>query len=452
VLVLAGLVTVRSAAGPETTVSQGTIIGKVYDQGSGIPLGGVHVYLGDKLVENNRCGCRGRGGRQSTRSGADGSFLLGGLPADWYRVTAEKLGYTPIVLDSVSVDSTGIAVVKVSLSESPGPKTDVAGTVIHSGCGEPASNIRLYIKDTRLNARTDEFGRFRFDRLPRGVYSISVRDSRHEIENPDSFAILGDVPVELTVRIREIGPADGIDLTAKQGSRCHIHSAPMTRTLIPSLSGSAARIPENVEARIREFPFAQPERTVVHHPAQASKVIEFRCRECVYARNRFSTRGEWIAPDSSSAVDWVRYGIDGFLTFSGPPGLEAIRRDERCSVEGELTADGFEIYYRISLHPEYHRRERRRSFWTTLDIVDGVLIEISDEVTLPGHVKYPAMVNAAIRAVPETRKQISFAVIAQDADSRRDAYRIIRSIELERTKRKPAGDLFQLPPKVSWTR
>ena len=143
--------------------SGGAIDGTVTDADSGNPIGGARVVATAGV----------------TRSGitrADGTFHIGGVPADTYNMTVTAYAYSP-------GSATGVVVIDgqtttQNFTLTLGPAHMVSGTVTNSGTGLPIQGATVTIQGTPLAPQTtDANGNYAFPIVAEGTYTMMASAS-----------------------------------------------------------------------------------------------------------------------------------------------------------------------------------------------------------------------------------------------------------------------------------
>jgi hypothetical protein len=178
-----GKVRVSAVPGAATTrgvnmTSQrgGRIIGTMTDANTGAPVRGVTVFASGSLTV-------------SGVTAADGTFVLGGLPAGLYRVSGSGKGYlaefVPHTPDESSATQFAVSVGQNTVvNDSLLPGDSMTGKAIDAKTGLPASSIYVWVEpltgswQTHRDATTGVDGSFKVDVLGPGTYSVCFYDSR----------------------------------------------------------------------------------------------------------------------------------------------------------------------------------------------------------------------------------------------------------------------------------
>ena len=162
-------------------LSTGSISGTVTDAATGAPLAGIEVWVADRKgrVLTN----------QIATSSGDGSYTVGGLWPEGYRVEFYDPGYiyetsliAPVMVGEGPVDGIDAALEIAPVGSLPG---SITGTVVDEG-GSPIFNIRVVADDPAgsgfAGTNTDSQGFFRLRDLEDGTYEV-------RFSSPDGFRV-----------------------------------------------------------------------------------------------------------------------------------------------------------------------------------------------------------------------------------------------------------------------
>src|SRR5215831_2996643 len=147
------------AAVPQAQPGGGAIDGTVTD-GGGNPIGGARVVAT-------------AGVSRSGTTRADGTYHIGGVPADTYNMTVTAFAYMPGSASGVVVIEGQTTIQDFTLSL--GPAHMVSGTVSNSGTGLPIQGATVRILSTPLAPQiTDVNGNYAFPIVPEGTYNMNA--------------------------------------------------------------------------------------------------------------------------------------------------------------------------------------------------------------------------------------------------------------------------------------
>ncbi len=191
----------------EIDIRDASVLGRIVDEGSGAPLGGVEVTLTRTDDADGSLGAfsiLGLGG--APRSDTAGNFVLKGVVAGSYRVAATKEGYGAGTVDIV-VDGADVSGIEISMERA------VALTVyVYSVGGNPARQVGFTVLDggdqpvlsqTRSLA---EGGRLDIEDLPDGTWQLLVAENGGGATARTTITVPGD-PVQV-----RIPPSGGLRL------------------------------------------------------------------------------------------------------------------------------------------------------------------------------------------------------------------------------------------------
>lgn len=177
------LLFIATALHAQAPPSQTTITGRVVAEATGQPVRRAYVIAHGPETKTTRV----------TMSDGEGTFTFEGLPADRYRVGANKRPLLSAVTDATSGE------VLISLPTG----AIVTGTVVDSR-GLPVSGLEMHISGTGLmspqSATTNYLGEYRFFSLPPGDYTIGAPRRKGEPRTvtvgPADLKQVAPLPVE----------------------------------------------------------------------------------------------------------------------------------------------------------------------------------------------------------------------------------------------------------------
>ena len=156
-------------------VSSASVTGRVVDDG-GAPLAGARVELGRNLLSEWQT-------IDESETDETGSFVLhGAVPGNGSVVASlEGYGRSRVRLDRVSLDES----LELRLSAAP----TAHGRVVDDA-GRAVADVVVQLRQPRdrrngRSDRTDEFGRFRIDRLDPGTYQVQLREAEWRLAGPE---------------------------------------------------------------------------------------------------------------------------------------------------------------------------------------------------------------------------------------------------------------------------
>jgi protocatechuate 3,4-dioxygenase beta subunit len=149
----------------------------------------------------------------AAKSDADGKFELKGVPPGSYRVTASSQGYAPRALGYVGVQKDTLKRFTIHLT----PAVSVGGTVTDPD-GRPLAGVKVradsvtsidgrgYEPPRRVEATTDEKGKFNLTGLPKGHAQLFAHAKN--LSHIDPLAVQ-TLPSEVTLRMTQTGDVRG---------------------------------------------------------------------------------------------------------------------------------------------------------------------------------------------------------------------------------------------------
>jgi hypothetical protein len=175
--VLAGVV---CALGVLPAQDGGAVEGHAVNSITRAPIGGVEVRLWTKDATH-----------YVTNTDAAGAFRIDGIKAGQYNFQFEKTGYVPtVVVDPQKVLRVGLAKEAIRLDVELTPSATLAGRVL-DGDGKPVAKVEVLApgKMAAMSfgfkaATTDEEGRFTFDSLDPGSYTLLAKPPDKTSETP----------------------------------------------------------------------------------------------------------------------------------------------------------------------------------------------------------------------------------------------------------------------------
>lgn len=170
----------------------GTLTGTVTDA-DGTPLAGVEVTADG-------------GFDRTAKTEADGTFALPLVPGD-YTVTFSSFGFAARTVD-VTIEDAAAADVSAKLSAAT--RHAVTGTV-KDAAGAPVTGLSVALSGPLPVATTDSAGRYRFDDVPAGSYTLTTDGDRCLRPLGQKLAVDGDETVDAT--LEQVDFADGYTCT-----------------------------------------------------------------------------------------------------------------------------------------------------------------------------------------------------------------------------------------------
>jgi hypothetical protein len=213
----------NKALAPDTLASSvGRISGRVASDGAGVA--GALVTL---------TGLTPEAGGGAFTTDADGRFSGDNLPSGGYSLTAGADGYSEGRLASLTVSAGSLANAEIVLTANRG---ELAGQVRIEGVAAANASVTASAYGVSRSAVTGPDGRYRIDRLPSGVYSVSAvlagygADTTHESRSLAANATLAGLDFNLSRNASSLsGTVSGaaspagvkISLTGKKGGRAY---------------------------------------------------------------------------------------------------------------------------------------------------------------------------------------------------------------------------------------
>ena len=233
-----GAIRAMSCPGVALPPGTGVLQGRVFDADAAEerPLVGavVAVRWSDLTVNRQTLKLEGGDHTEGARTNADGQYRFCGLPTDtWLAVQVQKDSMGGAVLSPFISDTTGVAVLNLSLSASsarplasatdtsevPQPRV-LSGTASVSGTvtgetGQPLPGVQLRVLETAATARTDSSGRFSMTGLPAGTQLLEAKRVGYRIvQQPVQLMARRDAPT--AVQLRRIVSLDSVLVVARR--------------------------------------------------------------------------------------------------------------------------------------------------------------------------------------------------------------------------------------------
>lgn len=199
----------------ETIESPGSMAGLVSEIGTGAPLPGATVRVGDLL---------------SVEAGADGRYEMTGLPAGTFEVRVGLPGFQPFVREGVKIESGRQTILDVGLARSDGVGMLVGIAKRMHAPGGGNGGISVGLVGTDVSTTTDPEGRWTLESVPPGLYDIIFDD--HRFPPLIAYGIAVEAGSETAVLEVELGPA----LRIGQGLSSDARIFPERRKAVITLS------------------------------------------------------------------------------------------------------------------------------------------------------------------------------------------------------------------------
>jgi hypothetical protein len=173
----------------------------------------------------------------STRSGDDGSFVLGGLEARRYALRVTQFGWRPTIAKAVQAGAGGRVTIKLSRA------TVIRGVVRDKeGEPEPSATVAAVLSDvpgapsTPIFWSTDNAGAFAQDRFSPGTYYLWARKGDILAYPPEKIELPDGGDVEVTLTLQHKGSTVKGQVVAQTGFRI----LPGTRAVLVNRSSPLA--------------------------------------------------------------------------------------------------------------------------------------------------------------------------------------------------------------------
>lgn len=190
----------------------GTLRGRVLDSYTGDPVVGAAVSTNENnFIDSDFT--RLLGGmvptamsKKSTKTNAEGEFVLDLMTPGVYQVRIDHASYTPVLRNDVAVAASGVDDFGTVLMTRG---ASLSGTV-YSADGRPAAGLNVYLRPTNGDigksgqTRTDANGRYMLRNVAAGTYKLSAARPQNQLGGSPFDAILDMKNSEV-----ELGFADG---------------------------------------------------------------------------------------------------------------------------------------------------------------------------------------------------------------------------------------------------
>jgi hypothetical protein len=197
--------------------------GRVVDDAHGVPVPGALV----QAVRTSEDGLD----VAETRSGEDGSFVLGGLEPRRYFLRVSKFGWVPPNTRSPTVAPAARVTLKMA-------RTNVIRGVVHDAYGEPAPNAMVAAVlsgvpgSTTYTLTTDAEGNFAYDRFSVGTYFLWARRGDMLVYPPEKIELAKDQEATVNLSLKH----QGARITGRVQARTGYVLGPAARALLHSRS------------------------------------------------------------------------------------------------------------------------------------------------------------------------------------------------------------------------